>query len=262
MNIILKEAKGYIIPLLIWLASLISIYMVASIEFDAFQGNDEIAQAMAQFEQLFIALGTSPQDMTTPEGFLGIMAIYIYLPLGIYSGLLGSSIISKEEKDRTAEFLFSLPVSRTKVITSKLIVAVFFSALLAFGITVGNILIFSRFDPDPVFFDFVWNMGLGVFLTQMIFLSMGVALSSVLKYYKKSGSITVVVLISTFMLNILIGFVEELEFLMIISPFDYFSVENMLEGLFEIQYLIITFALVFAGIFTLFKFYPKRDLYI
>jgi ABC-2 type transport system permease protein len=262
MNIFLKECKTYLLPFLIWTASLITIYIVASVEFDAFQGNEEIAEAMAQFEQLFLALGSSPQNMTTPEGFLGIMAIYIYLPLGIYSGLLGSSIISKEEKDKTAEFLFSLPVSRTKVITSKLLTAVLFSALLAFSITVGNILVFMRFEPTSGFYSFVWNMGLGVFLTQMIFLSLGVALSSVLKYYKKSGSITVIVLISSFMLNILIGFVEELEFLMIISPFDYYSIENMTEGVFELQYILITLLIVTAGIFTLYRFYPKRDLYI
>ncbi len=262
MNIFNKEIRSYYLPFLIWGLSLISIYTVASIEFAAFQDNQAIADAMEQFEQLFLALGSTSQDMTTPEGFLGIMAIYIYLPLAIYSGLLGSGIISKEEKDRTAEFLFSLPVSRKKVITTKLIVAIILSLFMVALITGANIAIFSRFNPSSSFYSFVLKMGLGVFLTQMIFLSIGVALSSVLKYYKQSGIITISIMISTFMLNILIGFVEELDFLKYISPFNYYSTEKMMEGTFELSFLLITFFVICAGIFTLYRFYPKRDLFI
>ena len=115
MNIIKRELKANIKSLIIWALSLSSLYFVASIEFNAFAGDQAIADAMAQFETIFQALGTASSDMTTPEGFLSILSIYIYLPLAIYSGLLGSGIIAKEEQNKTAEYLFTLPVSRRKV---------------------------------------------------------------------------------------------------------------------------------------------------
>ncbi len=217
---------------------------------------------MEQFEALFTALGTSSANMTTPEGYLSILSIYIYLPLAIFSGILGSGIISKEEKDKTAEYLFTLPISRTKVLLSKLSVAIFYSVAIDIVVIFGCYLAFARFNPEPIFFTFLRNMSIGVLMTQLIFLSIGVALSSILKQYKLSGSITISIMITSFMLNILIGFVEELDFLKYISPFSYFSNTDMLASNFQLSFILITIGIIAAGISSLFIFYPKRDLYI
>lgn len=262
MNIIKRELQANLKSFLIWGLSLVSLYLVASIEFNAFAGDPTIADAMAQFETLFQALGTESADMTTPQGFLSILSIYIYLPLAIYSGLLGSGIISKEEKDKTAEYLFTLPVTRKKVITDKLIVAVIYSFAINLLVILGCYLAFVRFSPEPIFYTYLFNLSIGVFVTQLIFLSIGVALSSVLKQYKLSGAITISIMISTFMLNILIGFVEELNFLKYVSPFNYFSSANMLAGNFEVTFIIISIVIIGSGFSTLLFFYPKRDLYI
>ncbi len=262
MNLYIREFKNNFKPLLVWSLSLVAIYYVASIEFAAFANNPAITDAMDQFEVLFQALGTASADMTTPQGFLSIMSIYIYLPLAIYSGLLGSGIISKEEKDKTAEYLFTLPVSRKKVIISKLLVAVTNSIIIDIMIMIGCIGAFIRFDPDPIFYTYIQNMAIGVFITQMIFLSLGVAFASILKQYKKSGSITIGIMISTFMINILIGFVEELDFLKYFSPFNYFNSNAMLNSEWELSFILISIGLIVAGISSLLIFYPKRDLYI
>jgi ABC-2 type transport system permease protein len=262
MNIIKRELQANFKSLLIWGLSLVTLYYVASIEFGAFAGNQAIADAMAQFEAVFQALGTASSDMTTPQGFLSIMSIYIYLPLAIYSGLLGSGIISKEEQNKTAEYLFTLPISRKKVITSKLIVAIFYTVIINLIVVLGCYFSYLRFDPDPIFYTFLFNLGIGVLLTQLIFLSIGIALSSILKQYKLSGAITISIMISTFMLNILIGFVEDLEFLKYISPFNYFNAANMLGSNFELSFIIISIVIIISGISSLLFFYPKRDLYI
>ena len=41
----------------------------------------------------------------------------------IHAAMLGATIIAKEERDKTAEFLFVKPVSRSKIISFKLLVA-------------------------------------------------------------------------------------------------------------------------------------------
>lgn len=262
MNIFIKEFKSYLLPLIIWVVALVTVHGVASIEFDVFQGDESIAAAMEQFESLFQALGTSPQDITTPAGFLSILSIYISLPLAIYSGLLGSGIISKEEKNKTAEFLFTLPVSRRKVLFNKLYVAITNSVLINVLLMGSIVILYGRFNPDKDFYIFLRNIAIGTLILQLIFLSIGVALSSVLKYYKKSGSLTVIVLTSSFLLNILLGFVEDLDFLKYISPFNYYTPDLMMAGNFEPVFLILSVLIVASGIFSLFYFYPKRDLYI
>jgi ABC-2 type transport system permease protein len=262
MNLFKHEFISNFKSLLIWTVSLLFLYGVASIEFEAYYGNAQIADAMAQFEIVFQALGTSAADMTTPEGFLSILSVYIYLPLGIYSGMLGASIISKEEKDKTAEFLFTLPVSRQKVLGYKGLTAVLNTFLINLISMVGIFIIYSRFEADKEFIDFIVHLSIGVFLTQLIFLGIGLVLASVLNQFKLSGAITVILLTATYLINILIGFVEELDFLQYITPFAYFPSSKMLEGTYEPVFVIITLVVFITSFAGVFYFYPKRDLSI
>lgn len=263
MNIIKRELKANFKSFLIWFIPIALIMYATTIEFETYAGNQEIIAAMANFEVLFQALGASVSDITTPEGFISILSLYIYLPLSIYSGLLGSNIISKEEKDKTAEYLFTLPIKRDQVIRSKLIVSMLYSVL--FNILIISVVCVSylRFDRSDQYFSFLFNLSVGVFLTQIIFLGLGMVLSSALKEYKKSGAFTIAVLVSTFMLSILITMVDgKLDFIKFLIPFQYFPASDMLAGDFNIFYILISiiiFALTSAATFI---FYKKRDLYI
>lgn len=264
MNIFKFEFKSNLIALLVWVGALSTIFAGASVEFSAFQGSEELKEFMEgeMFQVFFQALGADMLDMTTPEGFLSILSLYIYLPLSIYSGLLGAGIISKEEKNKTAEYLFTLPVSRRKVITVKVLTALLFTILINLIMIGMCALIFWRFSPDQIFYNFLLNLSIGVFFTQLCFLSVGFGLASVLKDYKKSGSITVAILISTFMISILVGIVDEAEFLKYITPFQYFVASDMLHGDFSVIYFILSLLITVTGVSTLYYFYQKRDLYI
>jgi ABC-2 type transport system permease protein len=263
MNIIKQELKANFKAFLIWLIPLSIVMYATTIEFESYEGNQAIIDAMASFEVLFQALGASVSDITTPEGFIMILSLYIYLPLSIYSGLLGSNIISKEEKDKTAEYLFTLPIRRDQVIRSKLIVSIFYSVLFNFLLISVVCISYLRFDRSDQYFSFLFNLSIGVFLTQIIFLGLGMVLSSSLKEYKKSGGITIAVLISTFMLSILISMVDgKLDFIKFLIPFQYFPASDMLTGEFNIFYIFISVIVFIITAASTFIFYKKRDLYI
>ena len=65
------------------------------------------------------------------EGF-----IFVLLITGIFSGILGSNIVLKEENDKTIEYLHNLPVTRTNIIVSKVLCALTYiiSMILILGI--------------------------------------------------------------------------------------------------------------------------------
>lgn len=263
--IIRQELRTNLKPLLLWLVPLAIIHAAASLEFSVFQGDQNIADAMIQFDILFEALGSSVANMTTAEGFISLVSIYIYLPLTIYSGLLGSGIIAKEEKDKTAEYLFTLPVNRNQVIGAKMIVAFAYSILINLGVMATVMVTYSRFDVSDNFYQFIFHMSVGAFLTQVIFLCIGMLLSAVLKYYKKSGSITIAFLVSTYMLSILIGIIDgevNVEFMKYLTPFQYFPSGEMLEGSFSLVFILIAIIISIISSYLTFYFYKKRDLYI
>jgi ABC-2 type transport system permease protein len=264
MNIFKRELKANFKAFIIWAVSLSVLFFAASTEYSVFADNEKVADALNNptFQIFFQALGVQNINILTPEGYLSLMSFYIYLPLGIYAATIGSSIVSKEERDKTAEYMFTLPVTRKKVLFHKLLVAILYTFLLAVWIMVFCYWAFGRIASSPDFAQFIINLTIGVFLTQLVFLSIGLFLSSVLKHYKKSSSITLGFLIATFMVSMLTQITDKVDFLKFITPFQYFNVDNMLKGVFPLEYILLTGLIVVGCISGLFYFYNKRDLYI
>lgn len=262
MNIIKRELKANLKSLIIWLLSLVLIAYAASFEFESFVGNPEILEALASFEQMFAMFGIEMTDLATPEGFLSVVSLYFYIPLAIYAGLLGSSIISKEERDKTAEYLFTLPVKRDQVLISKLVVAVSYIFLITIGLAIGITISYLGFETTASFYEFLLFMSIGLIMTQLVFMSIGMFLSALLREYKKSGSITLGYVLGSYLLFILIGMTDKINFLRFITPFKYFEVADMIKGIIRIEYVIISIVIIGLCIFGMFKFYKKRDLYI
>lgn len=67
------------------------------------------------------------------EGF-----VFVLLITGIYSGILGSGILLKEENDKTIEYLNSLPVNRTQIVMNKVAVGLVYIFLMIIVLGVFN----------------------------------------------------------------------------------------------------------------------------
>ena len=65
-------------------------------------------------------MGIGSLDLATVDGYFGLLYLYLVIMASIHAAMLGATMISKEERDKTAEFLFVKPISRTTVITAKL----------------------------------------------------------------------------------------------------------------------------------------------
>ena len=64
------------------------------------------------------------------------------------------------------------------------------------------------------------------------------------------------------MLNMLIGVVEELEFLKYVVPFQYFTPDNMINSNIEFIFVFLSLLIITSCLSGVFIFYKKRDLYI
>jgi len=263
MNIVKREFKHNLKALIIWISVMFVLSLIYSYEFTAFAKSPEILEYMSEFADMFRYLGVSFEDILTPAGFISLVALYYYIPFSIYSGLLGSSIISKEERAKTAEYLFTLPVTRQKVLVSKIFVVIINSLVLNV-VTIGLMtILMSKNVEDNSFYKFIGLLSIGVFLTQMIFMSLGMLFSSVMKQYKRSGAYTVGVLLFTYLLHILVGLSDKIEFLKYVVPFKYFEPTVILSDMkIELIFVLITLAIVVSCLSGVFVFYKKRDLYI
>lgn len=260
MTLFKYELKKNLKQTLIWFAILSVILLVASFEFKVYQGDEEIQAAMATFEPFFKALGIAGVDFTTAIGFIGVFSIYIYLPLAFFSGLLGLNILSKEQHKHTSEFLLTMPIKRTKIITYKGLVMIIYTLLLNVLIHFMIYLIYSQYDSSSAFIQFITNLSLGVLLIQLIFMSIGFGLSILINNRKHLNGLFIAIILSTFMINMLVGYLEESYFLPYLSPFQYYTAKKMMDGVFELNYIILTLLLITIPIALTYYYYPKKNI--
>lgn len=107
--------------LLIWLVCVSGMCLFCILLFDSIKESmDGMAEMMASMGAFASAFGMDRLSISTLEGFYATEVGTIHsLGGAMFAALLGSALLSKEEEGHTGEFLFSLPISRTKAVTAK-----------------------------------------------------------------------------------------------------------------------------------------------
>ena len=126
-----RELKVNLRGFIIWtgtvLVLLLLIYLVyPSIVSDG-KGNKVNEMLEAFPPELLKAFNMDIAGLDTAFGWLKSEGfIFLYLIIGIYSCLLGSNIVLKEESEKTIEYLASLPITRRRVVADKIIVSMIY----------------------------------------------------------------------------------------------------------------------------------------
>ena len=108
----------------------------------------EMAGEMAQVSDMFSQMGAFSEafgmDQLNFGEFMGYFGVECGNTLGLggalFAALLGIAMLAKEEKDKTAEFLLSHPISRTQIVTQKLLAVLAELLILNIGVTAITLL--------------------------------------------------------------------------------------------------------------------------
>jgi ABC-2 type transport system permease protein len=264
VNIFRRELKANLRSLIIWGFIIALIVTLGFSKFIAYEGNPELLEVLDSMPPaLLSAFNFEAFNLTTITGFFGVMFTYFALLLSISAAMWGSDIISKEERDKTVEFSLTLPVSRSKVITAKTLAALVNCIGLLLITTLVTLANASIYQPDSVFYNFMFLSMVALFILQMIFLAIGIFLGCAMKQHKRAGSVAVSLLLVTFFLSVISSMSENLGFLEYFSPFKYFDPVVLLhESTFDGVFLLLSAAIIVASMVGAYVTYSKRDLYI
>ena len=131
MTIFLHELKRSKISLLIWSLAIASMLLLCVFIYPEMKSQmDDISTMFADMGSFSAAFGMDKINFGTFIGFFGVECGEI-MGLGgaLFAAIVGISALAKEEKDHTAEFLLTHPVSRERVLTEKLL-AVFVQIII------------------------------------------------------------------------------------------------------------------------------------
>lgn len=265
MNIVMREMKANLRSLIFWSVGMVLMVLISMGKYAAMPiSGQAINEFVSQIPKaLQVVMGVGVFDLSKASGFYGVLYQYLLLIATIHSVMLGASMIAKEELDKTAEFLFTKPVSRARVLRFKL-VAAFLNLVILNGVTLlSSILICNQVAGDEdLTGDILILMG-GLFILQVLFLSLGAVLAAISKNPKTAQAMATVVLLITFLLAIFIDLNAKLEPLQYFTPFKYFEAQDLLNGG-DGDPIFVTISLVLSTIFigATFWGYQRRDLHL
>ena len=263
MNIYLRELKAHRKSVVLW-SLFIFVFVIMGMQKYASMnaaGAEEFIKIMDELpKSIKAAFGMNKLDVTTLMGYYSVLYIYIVLMMGIQSSMLGSNIISKEEKEKTSEFLMTKPITRKQVLISKILAGSTIIIFLNILLFASSLFILSYLDGDLSLYKLLL-LNIGLLFIQLLFMVLGVLISSFKA--KKSTNYTMMALIFTYFLSIIIDIWDKLKVLSIFTPFKYFDSKQIIpNNSLNILYVILSIILIIIMLLISFNKYNKRDLQV
>lgn len=261
--IVLRELKATRKSWLIWVLAMLLMVATGAAEYGTVVENaDALIPIMAAMPRIVrVIFGMDVLPVHTPIGYYACMFLWYCMVAFAHALVLGATIIAKEERERTAEFLFTMPYSRRTILAGKLIAA----ALNVLAMTLVTALLVlvslvSQMSGVDILPEIVVTM-LAMFLAQLLCLALGLFFSAVFQSHRTALSVAIGFVASSYVLAVLIELVGNVNWLNVFTPFRYVFAPNLIERGINPFYTLLSLALI--GIFTVatFRLYDKRDLH-
>ncbi len=171
------------------------------------------------------ALGMDADTWSNILGFYSTYyGVYIVLLISIYTASTGAGIISKEEKDRTSEFLLTRPISRVTIVFSKIAALLTLTILIYLIQTIVAIICMNLFAVNAVDWSAFAQMHLSGLILIFFFTCIGVFISMFITPKKNFMGIVVGLTFGTYFLNAIGKSAEAVSWISYLSPFHYLEI--------------------------------------
>lgn len=263
MNIFLHEWKAYRKSVVIWSLSFIAIIVIFMSMYASFANDAEsFIKILENYpEAIRNAIGFNQENFFTILGFYSFPLSFITLCGAIQAMNLGTSIVSKEVREKTAEFLLTKPVSRTKILTAKLLAALV-------SIVMTNIIYFAaasfvalQVKTDDFSLNIFILLSLTIFFIQLIFLALGIIISVIVQKIKSVLTISLATVFAFYFVG-MFSDTTRYEVKRYFSPFKYFDTAYIMKHSgYETTFLIAGAVLIILAIAASYIVYNKKDIH-
>ena len=260
MTVFKHEWRQGRLSFLIWTASIASLMIMTLGMFPEMKGEmDSVGNVFASMGSFTSAFGMDRLNFGTLVGFYAIECGNV-LGLGgaMFAALLGITALSKEEKEHTAEFLFTHPVSRARIIIEKLLSVlckvtlmnvIVFAICLAMTVSIGEEVPWKEFSLMHTAY---WFMQI-----EIAGICFGIS-----AFLRKAGvGIGLGFAIVGYFFNIISNLSESADFLKYFTPFAYCEAADIVTKL-SLDWALITIGMAVTVLFVAVGYikYIRKDI--
>jgi len=264
MNILKHEWKANLKVFLFWILGLFLLVFTGMTKFTgiaAATGGEDINKILNQFPKVILAvLGISGVDISTLAGYYTILAFYALICGAIYAIHLGNNAVSREKVDKTYEFIFTKPCTKTYVLGMKVIAG--WMALAAFSIF--NLL-FSYGAVAALKFDgninkLILLYTIVLFLFSSLFYSVSIFLATIARRAEKGALYSNLCFLFAFIMGVIYDMLDNGRIIKLISPMKYFEAKDLIAGKFDLGFLILCIILITILTYAGFRKFQRSEL--
>ncbi len=272
IHIYLMELKRNRFSFLTWCIVIVAIVFLFMAFYPVISGSGIISQMSALLESPMMktwlsAFGADINSMTDVLGFYTTYnSLYVQLLGCIFSIMLASRIVAKEENKKTAEFLLTRPVTRSEILISKILsyltqLVIFNIILVLIGIISLNI--FKSPDAPNFRVDAFLILSLYSFLLMLMMGTIGLFISLLKKRGRAVTGISIGIVIGSYFINAMSRISNKVDFIGYISPFKFVNTD-VLSNVYKLDWWRL---LYFLGISTVFfiasyNIFKRKDILI
>lgn len=263
-NLYTKELKRNRMNLWIWSAIVIGLTVLVMSIFPYMRNvGTEMANMMKSMpEGITKAMGLDAQTWNSILGLYNTYyGIYIIVLIGIFASSTGATIISKEERDGTAEFLLTKPISRKNIFNTK-ILTLFTLTIIVYAIqTITAFIGIIIFGESDINWSTFITMHINGLILIVFFTCLGVILSMFIQPKKNFMGMVVGIVFGSYFLNAIAKAADTVSWIGYISPFHYLDF-TVSDPNYSVNYLTVGIMLLTSILLLLvsFKVYEKKDI--
>lgn len=262
-NIFAHEFRARLKSAIIWSLALAFLILFYFSFFSVFADQAALMnELLARYPQeLRAAFGLDNMDLATVLGFYSFVFLFVQLCLAIQASNYGFGLVSIEESELTADFLLSKPVSRTQVLTSKLLAALAWLAitsLVVWACSLMAITLFSKareYEPRTLFL-----LLLSTLIFQFFFLGVGLLVSLLVRRVRSVTPYALGLAFGAYVLSAFSGVFGDvaLEYL---TPFKHFDAAAITKrGAYDMPLVLLNLAVSLIAVAFSYWRYHHRDI--
>ena len=259
-----RELKINLKSFIIWTSILIGLFLVVFLIYPSIinSANMEMIDEMMKIfpEEMLKAFNMDISTIDSAFGWLKTEGfVFVLLITGVYSGILGSNILLKEESDKTIEYLNSVPVTRKNIVLNKILCGLFYIILMIVIIGIFNFIGLSlsgEFDIKSYIL-----LSITPLFSSIVIFAICLFLSTFTHKTKKTLGISLGIVFVSYFLNVISEIGESTEFLKYISIFTLADIRNVILNV-SINPILVVLAICITVIFMILTMirYEKKEL--
>ncbi|HHW48251.1 MAG TPA: ABC transporter permease subunit [Clostridiaceae bacterium] len=254
-----RNFKSFIIWTLILIISNIGLMMMYPMIAEQAGEYNELMKKLPK--EMLKGLSMDKLNFAQILDFFAYVFLYIILFGCVYAILLATSIISKEESEKTVEFLMAKPVTRNTIVTAKTLCVFFYITVFNVVFTVADYLAFEALKKSGYDINIFLLMHLGFFLIMITFAAIGLLVSVFIVKAKSIYPVAFGIVLGAFFINITAAISDKLENLKYLTPFKYINPSDIVSsGRIEGVYIIIMAAVTLVSVALTYVFYNRKDI--